>query len=135
LPEDRRNGHIKELDTLVVKELLRIPQIGLSRATKILHTLYPEIIPMIDNPLQYLYRDKIDPNWTENKAAQLLTDYYNNNDQNSKFLLFSRRKPLMFSRRKPQTCFIGPKWPLTLFRSLNIGICGSRLENSRDFPI
>jgi len=56
---------------------LKLPKIGLSKVTKILHTRYPKIIPMIDNPLQSKYR-QINRDWNENKADQILIDYYNN---------------------------------------------------------
>ena len=47
-----RNEQIKELNEFVIQELLKIKGIGFSTTTKILHTLYPKIIPMIDNPIQ-----------------------------------------------------------------------------------
>jgi len=50
---------------------------NLSECPPILHTRYPEIIPMIDNLLQNEYR-RINRNWNENKAGQILIDYYNN---------------------------------------------------------
>ena len=52
LDEKVRNEQIKELNEFVVQKLLNIDGVGLSSTTKILHTLYPKIIPMIDNPLQ-----------------------------------------------------------------------------------
>jgi len=57
--------------------LLILPKIGFSKVTKILHTIYPKIIPMIDNPLQSKYR-QINRDWNENKPDQILIDYYNN---------------------------------------------------------
>ena len=39
--------------------------------------IYPQIIPMIDNPLQSKYR-QINRDWNENKTEQILIDYYNN---------------------------------------------------------
>ena len=77
LNEKTRNKHIKDLSNQVIKELLMLPGIGFSRVTKILHTRYPEIIPMIDNPLQSVYR-QINQAWTENEADKILSDYYSN---------------------------------------------------------
>ena len=77
LNEKTRNKHIKKLSNQVIKELLMLPGIGFSRVTKILHTIYPEIIPMIDNPLQSVYR-QINQAWTENEADKILSDYYSN---------------------------------------------------------
>jgi hypothetical protein len=51
--------------------------VGFSKATKILHTRYPAIIPMIDNPLQREYR-KIKPKWKKGDWGQLFKDYYEN---------------------------------------------------------
>ena len=77
LNEKTKNKHIKDLSDQVIKELLMLPRIGFSRVTKILHTIYPEIIPMIDNPLQSVYR-QINQAWTENEADKILSDYYSN---------------------------------------------------------
>ncbi len=49
-PEEK-NSLTLGLDRLT-QELDAIPGVGLSKATKILHTRYPEIIPMIDNPFK-----------------------------------------------------------------------------------
>jgi hypothetical protein len=78
LTEKTRIKHIKELDAKVIQKLLRFKGIGLSRATKVLHTLYPKIIPMIDKQLQQEYRRKINQGWTQEQAFQILIDYYNN---------------------------------------------------------
>ena len=77
LNEKTRNKHIKNLNNQVIQRLLILPKIGFSKATKILHTIYPKIIPMIDNPLQSKYR-QINRDWNENKTDQILIDYYNN---------------------------------------------------------
>jgi len=58
-------------------ELDDIEGIGFSKATKILHTLYPEIIPMIDNPLQKEYK-ALRPEWKKGDWGQLFKDYYEN---------------------------------------------------------
>jgi len=73
-----RDEQIKELNEIVIQELLRINGIGFSTTTKILHTLYPKIIPMIDNPLQNKYREKINNVWTEKRADVIFIDFYNN---------------------------------------------------------
>ena len=78
LEEKKRSEHIKELNDFVIQKLLKINGIGLSTTTKILHTLYPKIIPMIDNPLQKKYREKIDNVWTEKRADEIFIDFYNN---------------------------------------------------------
>jgi len=78
LAEKERAEQIKELNESVIQELLKINGIGLSTATKILHTLYPNIIPMIDNPLQNKYREKINNAWTERRADEIFIDFYNN---------------------------------------------------------
>ena len=78
LDDKTRNYHIKELNQRTIKKLLEINGIGLSKATKVLHTLYPKIIPMIDNALQEEYRKEINPQWMEDQFDQILIDYYNN---------------------------------------------------------
>lgn len=77
LNEKTRNKYIRDLNNQVIQKLLKVSKIGFSKATKILHTLYPEIIPMIDNPLQDIYR-RINPNWNKNETDQIFIDYYNN---------------------------------------------------------
>ena len=69
---------VEELDSRTIQSLLRIKGIGLSKATKVLHTLYPNIIPMIDNLLQEEYRKEIDSSWTENHSNLIIFDYYKN---------------------------------------------------------
>ena len=83
LDEKIRNKHIHDLNNRIVQNLLMLPKIGLSKVTKILHTLYREIIPIIDNPLQNVYR-QINYSWKEYEAEQIFIDYYNNllNEQN-----------------------------------------------------
>lgn len=61
-----------------IKKLLDIEGIGLSKATKVLHKLYPQIIPMIDKALQEEYRKKINRQWTEEQPNQIFIDYYRN---------------------------------------------------------
>lgn len=78
LEEKKRSEHIKELNEFVIQKLLKINGIGLSTVTKILHTLYPKIIPMIDSPLQNKYREKINNVWTEKQADKIFIDFYKN---------------------------------------------------------
>ena len=78
LNDKTRNYHIKELNQRTIKKLLEINGIRLSIATKVLHALYPKIIPMIDRALQEEYRKEINPRWMEEQSDQILIDYYNN---------------------------------------------------------
>ena len=78
LDEKDRNEQNKELNEFVIQKLLKINGIGLSTTTKILHTLYPKIIPMIDNPLQNKYREKINNVWTVKRADEIFIDFYKN---------------------------------------------------------
>ena len=78
LDEKDRNELIKELNEIVIQKLFKINGIGLSTTTKILHTLYPKIIPMIDNPLQKKYREVINNVWTEKRADEIFIDFYKN---------------------------------------------------------
>jgi hypothetical protein len=73
-----RERQIKELDDVVFQELFKINGIRFSTATKILHTIYPEIIPMIDNPLQRKYKKEINHSWTYKNADEILINFYNN---------------------------------------------------------
>ena len=73
-----RKKQIKELNDVVFQELFEINGIRFSTATKILHTIYPEIIPMIDNPLQRKYRKEINLSWTKKSADEILIDFYQN---------------------------------------------------------
>lgn len=68
---------VKELDTKIVKKLLSIKGIRLSKVTKILHTLFPEICPMIDNPLQQIYK-QINNSWKAESLEELLIQFYEN---------------------------------------------------------
>ena len=71
-------NHVGEVSKVVIKKLMEIESIGLSKATKILHTLYPRIIPMIDGMLQGEYQRNVNPWWKEDNPSQILIDYYNN---------------------------------------------------------
>jgi len=78
LDEKDKDKQIKELNEIVIQKLLKINGIALSTATKILHTLYPKIIPMIDGLLQKKYRQVINDVWTENKSDEIFIDFYKN---------------------------------------------------------
>jgi len=71
-----RDRLISDLSELT-RELDRIPRVGFSKATKILHTRYPEIVPMIDSPLQKEYK-ALKPEWKKGDWHQLFKDYYDN---------------------------------------------------------
>jgi hypothetical protein len=63
----------------VIDKLILIKGVGLSKATKVLHTVYPEIIPMIDSMLQEAYiQTKPGVKWTENDSNQIFVAYYKN---------------------------------------------------------
>jgi len=68
---------IRLLDEKVIQPLTQLNGIRLSTATKILHTLYPSIIPIIDNTLQKKYKE-LNPKWMENNYFQILSDYCKN---------------------------------------------------------
>lgn len=63
----------------VIDPLTKIEGIGLSKATKVLHTIHPGIIPMIDSMLQEAYiQTKPGAKWTENDSNQIFVAYYKN---------------------------------------------------------
>jgi len=78
LEEKNRNEQIKELNDFIIQKLLKINGIGLSTTTKILHTLYPKIIPMIDSLLQKKYHEEINNAWAQKRADEIFIDFYNN---------------------------------------------------------
>ena len=78
LDRQEREKQIKQLNDVVFQKLFKINGIRFSTATKILHTIYPEIIPMIDNPLQRKYKKEINHSWTYKNADEILIDFYNN---------------------------------------------------------
>jgi len=78
LNNNLRNDQIQEFTDKAILSLTNIKFIGLSKATKVYHTLYPKIIPMIDNPLQETYRQKINSLWSEEQPYQIFVDYYDN---------------------------------------------------------
>ena len=77
LDEKERSSCIRDLNEKIIKKLLNVDGIGLSKATKILHALRPRIVPMIDNQLQDEYRRTIKEQWQE-VDPQIFIDYYNN---------------------------------------------------------
>jgi len=78
LDDEAINDYVNELNERVIKKLLKIKGIRLSKATKVLHTLYPEIIPILDNALQEEYCKEINPYWTEEQSNRIFIDYYKN---------------------------------------------------------
>ena len=78
LDEKAREELITELHSKIIKNLLKIKGISFSTSTKILHTIYPEIMPMIDNPLQQKYKEIINSSWNKVNSDEILIDFYNN---------------------------------------------------------
>jgi hypothetical protein len=78
LDEKAREELITELHSKIIKNLLKIKGISFSTSTKILHTVYPEIMPMIDNPLQQKYKEIINSSWNKVNSDEILIDFYNN---------------------------------------------------------
>lgn len=82
ISDDRMKTHIEELNKRIIQKLLKIKGIGLSKVTKILHTCYPELIPMIDNPLQVEYKKlmkQTGSKWDgKNEADKILFAFYQN---------------------------------------------------------
>jgi hypothetical protein len=79
-----KKATIKERDRFISMlselshKLDKIPLVGLSRATKILHSRYPEVVPMVDNPLQREYK-RLRPEWRKGDWHQMLfRNYYDN---------------------------------------------------------
>ncbi len=61
----------------VLEQLMSLG-IGLSQATKVLHTAYPEVMPMIDSMLQEEYRRSVAPEWKQSDPRPILYAYYIN---------------------------------------------------------
>jgi len=78
LDRQERENQVKELNSVIFQNLLKIKGISFSTAIKILHTIYPEIIPMIDNPLQIKYKKEINLSWNPQKVDEILIDFYQN---------------------------------------------------------
>jgi len=77
MSDEKISACVKELCKHVIKKIMR-QYVRLSRATKILHTCYPYIIPIIDDMLQKEYRREINQSWKEENPSQILIDYYLN---------------------------------------------------------
>jgi hypothetical protein len=71
------DGHVRIL-VEVIQRLTQLIGIQLSTATKILHTLYPNVIPIIDNSLKKKYKNDVNCQWIENDYFSILSDYYKN---------------------------------------------------------
>jgi hypothetical protein len=81
LDESSISDHVHEASDIVIKELMKTPGVGLSRATKVLHTVYPGIIPMVDNMLQreyHMIRKAGNSPWSRDNPSEILADYYRN---------------------------------------------------------
>lgn len=77
LKDDHKDVYIREFYDRAIRKL-SVDGIGLSKATKILHTLHPEIIPMLDNPLQELYHKDVNQRWPREEPEKIFIDYYDN---------------------------------------------------------
>lgn len=73
--DDTRNEYIGDFSN-AIKNLTEVKGIGLSTATKIYHTLYPEIIPMIDKPLKEEYMRVKGITERQLSFRELFIDYY-----------------------------------------------------------
>lgn len=77
LNEGQMKMQLKELNEKVIQKLLK-DGIGFSKATKILHTCYPELVPIIDKPLQDEYKKQVNSEWDKKQADLILFDFYKN---------------------------------------------------------
>jgi hypothetical protein len=78
--EEKRNNYIYKFNEMAVKKLLT-KGVGFSKTTKILHTFYPEIIPMIDSMLQSEYLrigEKHSRKTWKKGDPEIFIDYYKN---------------------------------------------------------
>lgn len=73
---DRMDEIVREFNEEAVNRLT-VKGIGLSKATKALHTFHPETVPILDNQLQELYTKEINPEWKAGDP-QIFIDYYQN---------------------------------------------------------
>ena len=80
LDSKTRNDHVAELFEKVIVQLVKIKGVQLSTATKVLHTLYPKIIPIIDSLLQVAYRNEPMGRSTQ-QTEEILVSYYDNLDR------------------------------------------------------
>ena len=83
LKDKKRNGLLQEFNDKAILSLIKIKYIKLSKATKVYHTLYPQIIPMIDKLLQDIYKKEINPKWLKEQPYQIFVDYYDNLKENN----------------------------------------------------
>jgi hypothetical protein len=61
----------------LASKLDNILGVGFSKATKILHTRYPRIVPIVDNLLQKEYKS-LKSDWKKGDWYRLFKDYYGN---------------------------------------------------------
>jgi len=77
LDDDKRNDYLKDYNEKAIRRLLKIKGLGLSKATKVFHTIYPRIIPIIDNPLSKVYHKEVNGSWMAGEP-EIFVDYYDN---------------------------------------------------------
>ena len=82
LDDEAIGNHVRNVSD-VIKSLIEIDGIGLPKATKILHTRYPGIIPIIDNQLRNEYR-QINKEWKDEPSRILLAYYHNLKEEPNK---------------------------------------------------
>jgi len=83
LSDNKRNRLLREFNEEAILKLIEKKYIKLSKATKVYHTLYPQIIPMIDKLLQEKYKKEINPQWSEEQPYQIFVDFYDNLKENN----------------------------------------------------
>lgn len=82
LKYETRRSLVEQLWYDLIEELDNIFGVSLATATKMLHTLYPEIIPMLDSLLQKEYRTELKRQGTLWEPGNILISYYNSLDEN-----------------------------------------------------
>jgi len=94
LKSETRSSYVGKLwDDLIVK-LDDITGVSLATATKVLHTLYPEIIPMLDSMLQEEYRSELKRQRIPWEPGAILTSYYTSLKENLDNLNFINKRLL-----------------------------------------
>lgn len=82
LENETRSSYVRRLWDYLIVKLCDIPGVRLATATKVLHTLYPAIIPMLDSLLQEEYRSELKRQRTQWEPGAILTNYYTNLNDN-----------------------------------------------------
>jgi hypothetical protein len=79
LDDKTMTNFVEELVTEIINPLMKIDGVGLSKVTKLLHTVYPGIIPIIDSMLQKAYiQTKSGKNWKASNPSEIFIAYYKN---------------------------------------------------------